>query len=243
MDLISDILRDELSLRFQLRPFMSLTYAPMTYRKYKCASNLTWRKAQESRKKEAYHLQWQLSFLRAHDWNGKTGDATMAKSVSTRSVKSKAAFSSLRSRAVKKRSVSFPSAKPTLEKLDAIVSISVQQARAAKADWAKIDKTTEKEIARQVREDAAAIPSNRKWRELIQAGHLRVVPPTVVDVRAIRKKLHLSQSAFAERFGFTAASVRQWEQGRRQPHGPARVLLTVIDREPMAVYRALLASE
>jgi putative transcriptional regulator len=73
------------------------------------------------------------------------------------------------------------------------------------------------------------------------AGRLRVVPPTTVDVRAIREKLHLSQSAFAARFGFTAASVRQWEQGRRQPQGPARVLLTIIDREPVAVQRALHA--
>jgi hypothetical protein len=39
--------------------------------------------------------------------------------------------------------------------------------------------------------------------------------------------------------GFTAASVRQWEQGRRYPHGPARVLLTIIEREPGAVRRAL----
>jgi putative transcriptional regulator len=64
-----------------------------------------------------------------------------------------------------------------------------------------------------------------------------------VDVRAVREKLHLSQSAFAARFGFTAAAVRQWEQGRRQPHGPARVLLTIIDREPNAVRRALEAAE
>jgi putative transcriptional regulator len=39
--------------------------------------------------------------------------------------------------------------------------------------------------------------------------------------------------------GFTAASVRQWEQGRRYPHGPARVLFTIIEREPGAVRRAL----
>jgi putative transcriptional regulator len=64
-------------------------------------------------------------------------------------------------------------------------------------------------------------------------------PPAKVDVQSIRKKLQLSQAEFAARFGFTAAAVRQWEQGRRQPHGPARVLLTIIDREPNAVRRAL----
>ena len=65
------------------------------------------------------------------------------------------------------------------------------------------------------------------------------VPPADVDVRSIREKMKLSQSEFAARFGFTAAAVRQWEQGRRYPQGPARVLLTIIAREPNAVRRAL----
>jgi putative transcriptional regulator len=76
---------------------------------------------------------------------------------------------------------------------------------------------------------------------------VRAVPPAEVpaevDVRAIREKLKLSQPEFAARFGFTAASVRQWEQGRRRPHGPARVLLTIIAKEPNAVRRALEAVE
>ncbi|MGH6829344.1 MAG: helix-turn-helix domain-containing protein [Rhizomicrobium sp.] len=74
---------------------------------------------------------------------------------------------------------------------------------------------------------------------MVQDGRISLVPPAKVDVRAIREKLHLSQLGFAARFGFTAAAVRQWEQGRRQPHGPARVLLTIINREPGAVRRAL----
>jgi len=64
-----------------------------------------------------------------------------------------------------------------------------------------------------------------------------------VDVRKIRAKLNLSQTGFATCFGFTTAAVRQWEQGRRLPHGPARVLLTIIAREPGAVRRALEAAE
>lgn len=74
---------------------------------------------------------------------------------------------------------------------------------------------------------------------MARGGQITLVPPAKVDVRAVREKLHLSQSEFAARFGFTAAAVRQWEQGRRQPHGPARVLLTIIAREPKAVRRAL----
>ena len=74
---------------------------------------------------------------------------------------------------------------------------------------------------------------------MVREGRVILVPPAKVDVRVIREKLRLSQSEFAAHFGFTAAAVRQWEQGRRQPHGPARVLLTIIAREPDAVSRAL----
>ena len=71
------------------------------------------------------------------------------------------------------------------------------------------------------------------------APSLRVHVPTEIDVRAIRKRLGLTQAAFAARFGFTTAAVRDWEQKRRRPEASARVLLTVIDREPEAVRRAL----
>lgn len=49
----------------------------------------------------------------------------------------------------------------------------------------------------------------------------------------------MSQDQFGAQFGISAATVRNWEQGRRQPEGPARVLLTIIAREPDAVRRAL----
>lgn len=67
----------------------------------------------------------------------------------------------------------------------------------------------------------------------------RVHVPRQVDVKAIRQKLDLSQNQFANRFGFSVAAVRDWEQARRTPEAAARVLLTVIDREPEAVQRAL----
>lgn len=62
-----------------------------------------------------------------------------------------------------------------------------------------------------------------------------------MDVRGVREKLGMSQGDFAAQFGISAATLRNWEQGRRDPQGPARVLLTIIDREPMAVRRALAA--
>ena len=61
--------------------------------------------------------------------------------------------------------------------------------------------------------------------------------PQSVDVKAIRKKLGLTQSEFAMRFGFSLGTVRNWEQGHRGPEGPARVLLTIVDHEPEVIDR------
>jgi len=62
--------------------------------------------------------------------------------------------------------------------------------------------------------------------------------PTI-DVRAVRRRLGLSQSEFAAKFGFQPATLRNWEQGRTRPDGPARVLLAVIARHPEAVEDAI----
>ena len=63
--------------------------------------------------------------------------------------------------------------------------------------------------------------------------------PESIDVPAVRRKLGLSQKEFAMRFGFSLATLQNWEQGHRAPEGPARALLTIIDKEPDAVERAL----
>ena len=65
--------------------------------------------------------------------------------------------------------------------------------------------------------------------------------PERVDVAAIRRRLRLSQSDFADRFGLALSTVRDWEQGRRRPDRAARVLLRTIEREDEAVARALQA--
>jgi len=67
----------------------------------------------------------------------------------------------------------------------------------------------------------------------------RVCVPDRIDVKAIRAKLGLSQNAFAARFGISPGTLKNWEQGLRDPDAQARVLLTIIDREPEAVQRAL----
>ncbi|WP_428679988.1 helix-turn-helix domain-containing protein [Sphingopyxis sp.] len=60
-----------------------------------------------------------------------------------------------------------------------------------------------------------------------------------ISVRDIRMRQGLSQIAFARRFGLNIHTLRQWEQGLREPEGPARTYLTVIDRIPGAVASAL----
>ena len=85
--------------------------------------------------------------------------------------------------------------------------------------------------------DALAYAHGNKTKGRATTVHV----PEHVDVKAIRNSLKLSQDKFAERFGFSVATVRDWEQGRRRPEGPARALLTVIEHEPEAVERALSA--
>ena len=66
--------------------------------------------------------------------------------------------------------------------------------------------------------------------------------PAEYDIKSIRKKLGLTQAAFAGRFGFNLASLRDWEQGRFVPDAATRAYLKVIAREPEAVARALDAA-
>ena len=56
------------------------------------------------------------------------------------------------------------------------------------------------------------------------------------DVRHIREQYQLSQSEFAALLGISVRSVQNWEQGRRTPHGSARVLLQVAAKHPQAVW-------
>ncbi len=55
------------------------------------------------------------------------------------------------------------------------------------------------------------------------------------DVKTIRNKIGLSQSAFAGLLGVSVRTLQEWEQGRRTPKGPAQALLRVADRHPEAL--------
>ena len=61
----------------------------------------------------------------------------------------------------------------------------------------------------------------------------------VPDVAAIRERFGLSQARFAQLMGISVGTLRNWEQGRRDPTGPAKALLRAIKNNPHAVLKAL----
>ena len=68
---------------------------------------------------------------------------------------------------------------------------------------------------------------------------LKLTVPRSVDVGTVRRKTGLSQEAFSRRIGVSAGTLRNWEQGRRFPEGPARVLLAMLARNPRIVEETL----
>ena len=64
--------------------------------------------------------------------------------------------------------------------------------------------------------------------------------PETIDVKAIRVKMGLSQSTFANRFGLSVFALRNWEQGKRQPDPAARAYLKVIEKVPDVVAGVLM---
>lgn len=90
-------------------------------------------------------------------------------------------------------------------------------------------------------EEALAIKRGEKRparvsRRKVTTREADVVPPPVYNaerVQQVRRKLGLSQSVFAALVGATPAAVKAWEQGRRNPPGPARRLLEIAERSPV----------
>ncbi|MFZ5994144.1 MAG: NadS family protein [Thermodesulfobacteriota bacterium] len=80
-----------------------------------------------------------------------------------------------------------------------------------------------------------------------EAGQIKkgMLPPSrrfefsPLDIKAIREKLRKSQSEFALMLGVSISTLQNWEQGRRKPEGPARVLLKIASKNPKAVTEAL----
>ena len=84
-------------------------------------------------------------------------------------------------------------------------------------------------------------------RSVRQAGRIRrgeMKPARVftfrpADIKAIRRRLKMSQSEFALMIGISISTLQNWEQGRRSPEGPARALLKIAAERPDALIKAL----
>ena len=68
---------------------------------------------------------------------------------------------------------------------------------------------------------------------------LRNIKVSQPDVAAIRSRTGLPQPAFAKSIGVPLGALKNWEQGRRRPEGPARVLLALIEKRPSIVQEEL----
>lgn len=99
-----------------------------------------------------------------------------------------------------------------------------------KTDWRSFDAMSEEDRHRAALADPDAQPASEAGLE-----RARRAP----NVRALRRKLNLTQEEFAARFHLPLGTVRDWEQGAHRPDQAARVLLTVIERDPDGVARAL----
>jgi putative transcriptional regulator len=72
-----------------------------------------------------------------------------------------------------------------------------------------------------------------------QGSGYKVTVPSEIDVKSIRKGLHMTQARFSDAFGFSLDAVKHWEGGRRTPEAQARAFLTVIAKNPKTVIAAL----
>jgi putative transcriptional regulator len=89
-------------------------------------------------------------------------------------------------------------------------------------DAACVDATTETQIARH-----------------IAADERQAVQDAAQFARQVRKRLGLSQAAFAQRIDVSLQTIRNWEQGKRSPTGAAKALLRVLDKAPELALLAL----
>lgn len=76
---------------------------------------------------------------------------------------------------------------------------------------------------------ARAIPA--RLRKRLMSGHFE----SGADIAALRRFVALTQSQFASALGISVHTLRNWEQGRRQPDGPAIALLRIAARHPRVI--------
>jgi putative transcriptional regulator len=100
-------------------------------------------------------------------------------------------------------------------------------------DWEALRKLSEEEVERRALSDPDAKPlTEEDFKRLKRSPRVRI----------LRMALGLTQEQFAEAYGIPVATLRDWEQGRREPDQASKTLLKLIERMPHEI-REALASE
>jgi putative transcriptional regulator len=102
-------------------------------------------------------------------------------------------------------------------------------------DWDAIDALTDEELTAAALADPDAQPIPRGTDEELEKLGLH----RLVNVKKLRERLGLTQEAFAAAYRIPVGTLRDWEQGRKNPDAPARAYLIVIDRNPEIVAQSL----
>lgn len=103
------------------------------------------------------------------------------------------------------------------------VRVKIEPGRGnARVDLARLDATSEADVARQAAQDDAQAQQD-----------------AAQFARRVRRRLGFSQAEFAGRIGVSLETIRNWEQGKRSPTGAAQALLKVLDKAPEAALAAL----
>lgn len=100
----------------------------------------------------------------------------------------------------------------------------------SKTDWDYLSSMSEKEIHKNALSDSDNPPLTENELKSMKR---------VINVKEIRRKLHLSQSKFAKEYHLSIKNIQDWEQGRRIPHGPSHILLTAIKNDPKGLKKAI----
>jgi putative transcriptional regulator len=102
-------------------------------------------------------------------------------------------------------------------------------------DWAAVDALTNEQVHAAALADPDAQPIPRGTDEELEKLGLH----RLVNVKKLRERLGLTQEAFAAAYRIPVGTLRDWEQGRKNPDAPARAYLLVIDRNPEMVAQLL----
>ena len=114
--------------------------------------------------------------------------------------------------------------------------------RDANGEWTRpatdeeLDALTDEEIEAAVASDPDAAPILREGE--LEAGLAREAERDVYGVARLRRRLKVSQIAFADRYRVPYRTLQEWERGEREPDSPAKVLLAAIAADPEFMARA-----